>query len=173
MLRTLPIRTLNTATRYYTMSSKIKYLNAAEATEIDEILMDPDQGGFALEQLMELAGLACAQATQRCYPDAKRVLVCCGPGPSRFLDHTSQLIVDQGNQGGDGLVAARHLFHFGYSPTLFYPKEGKNAFYQVGSDLDSRTALMFSQKLKKQCLNLDIPQSTSSNFSFCCAHSCS
>ena len=46
-------------------------------------------------QLMELAGLACAQTVAKVYSKEKysRVLVCCGPG----------------NQGGDGLVAARHL----------------------------------------------------------------
>lgn len=27
-----------------------------------------------------------------------------------------------GNNGGDGLVAARHLHHFGYQPTVYYPK---------------------------------------------------
>lgn len=27
-----------------------------------------------------------------------------------------------GNNGGDGLVAARHLHHFGYVPTIYYPK---------------------------------------------------
>ena len=44
---------------------------------------------------MELAGQACAVGLARAYDKAKypRVLVCCGPG----------------NQGGDGLVAARHL----------------------------------------------------------------
>ena len=44
---------------------------------------------------MELAGQACAVALARVYDKDKhpRVLVCCGPG----------------NQGGDGLVAARHL----------------------------------------------------------------
>ena len=44
---------------------------------------------------MELAGQACAVGLARVYDKAKypRVLVCCGPG----------------NQGGDGLVAARHL----------------------------------------------------------------
>jgi hypothetical protein len=44
---------------------------------------------------MELAGLACAQTLATVYGKERypRVLVCCGPG----------------NQGGDGLVAARHL----------------------------------------------------------------
>ena len=75
---------------------------------------------------MELAGLACAQALATVYNKDKypRVLVCCGPG----------------NQGGDGLVAARHLgtyivasecnalltiIHlgmFGYKPTIWMPK---------------------------------------------------
>lgn len=34
--------------------------------------------------------------------------------------------------GGDGLVAARHLVHYGYKPSVYYPKEGKNELYQVG-----------------------------------------
>lgn len=77
---------------------------------------------------MELAGLACAQALAKAYDKEKyrRVLVCCGPG----------------NQGGDGLVAARHLSQspyldrlftrtltvdvcsgmFGYEPTIYMPK---------------------------------------------------
>lgn len=33
--------------------------------------------------------------------------------------------------GGDGLVAARHLVHYGYKPSVYYPKEGKNELYQV------------------------------------------
>lgn len=49
----------------------------------------------ARAKLMELAGLACAQTLATVYEKNThpRVLVCCGPG----------------NQGGDGLVAARHL----------------------------------------------------------------
>lgn len=34
--------------------------------------------------------------------------------------------------GGDGLVAARHLWHYGYKPTIYYPKQSKNDLYQVG-----------------------------------------
>jgi NAD(P)H-hydrate epimerase len=37
--------------------------------------------------------------------------------------------------GGDGLVAARHLFHYGYQPTIFYPKRSKNELYQVSTGL--------------------------------------
>jgi NAD(P)H-hydrate epimerase len=33
--------------------------------------------------------------------------------------------------GGDGLVAARHLAHYGYKPTIYYPKQGKNELYEV------------------------------------------
>jgi hypothetical protein len=33
--------------------------------------------------------------------------------------------------GGDGLVAARHLWHYGYKPQIFYPKQSKNELYQV------------------------------------------
>ncbi|KAJ2896491.1 hypothetical protein MKZ38_005479 [Zalerion maritima] len=32
--------------------------------------------------------------------------------------------------GGDGLVAARHLCHYGYQPSVFYPKRSKNELYQ-------------------------------------------
>ncbi|KAL4402289.1 NADHX epimerase [Malassezia pachydermatis] len=67
-------------------------------------------GGFSIDQLMELAGLSCAEAVFRSYPPNagyQRVLVACGPG----------------NQGGDGLVAARHLKHFGYTPLVWYPKK--------------------------------------------------
>ncbi|KAL0961486.1 hypothetical protein HGRIS_006428 [Hohenbuehelia grisea] len=84
-------------------------------------------GAFSLDQLMELAGLACAQALASVYGQEKypRVLVCCGPG----------------NQGGDGLVAARHLGMFGYKPTIYMPKPGSKDIYK---------------RLKTQCDNMDI-----------------
>lgn len=35
------------------------------------------------------------------------------------------------DNGGDGLVCARHLALFGYSPTILYPKEPKSDVYKV------------------------------------------
>ncbi|CAD6892970.1 unnamed protein product [Tilletia controversa] len=94
---------------------KVSYISAAVAAALDSELMDPTRGGFSIDQLMELAGLACAQAVFRSYPPEQHpwVLVACGPG----------------NQGGDGLVAARHLLHFGYTPRVWYPKRGKTELF--------------------------------------------
>lgn len=76
----------------------MKYLTQAEAQNIDEELFN--EFAFSVDQLMELAGLSVAVALTKAYPvcegQPKKVLVCCGPG----------------NNGGDGLVAARHLEMF-------------------------------------------------------------
>eukprot|EP00698_Gefionella_okellyi_P006826 TRINITY_DN163_c0_g1_i6.p1 TRINITY_DN163_c0_g1~~TRINITY_DN163_c0_g1_i6.p1 ORF type:complete len:207 (-),score=34.83 TRINITY_DN163_c0_g1_i6:49-669(-) len=60
---------------------------------------------------MELAGLSIACAIHKEYPPDKfkRAVVLVGPG----------------NNGGDGLVAARHLFHFGYMPSIILPRAPK------------------------------------------------
>lgn len=83
------------------------YLNQERAIRVDVDLMS-EEGGFSIDQLMELAGLSLAAAVMKEYPPSShgRVLIVCGPG----------------NNGGDGLVAARHLHHFGYAPLVVYPK---------------------------------------------------
>eukprot|EP00762_Andalucia_godoyi_P002036 ANDGO_02465.mRNA.1 NAD(P)H-hydrate epimerase len=88
------------------MSKRITmYLSSTAARLLDEELMSP-QVGFSLHQLMELAGLSCASAITDAFPTASRFLVVCGPG----------------NNGGDGLVCARHLSLFSRSATVLYPK---------------------------------------------------
>jgi len=88
------------------------YLNAADAYDLDQDLFNT---GYTLEQLMELAGLSVAEAVySSLLPDERiegetqqrKVLIVCGPG----------------NNGGDGLVASRHLVMFGYDVTVVYPK---------------------------------------------------
>ncbi|KAI5467819.1 NAD(P)H-hydrate epimerase [Mariannaea sp. PMI_226] len=104
----------------------IRTLGAKAAAALDQELMST--GSFSIDQLMELAGLSVSQAVFRLQPPAMgiRILIACGPG----------------NNGGDGLVAARHLRHYGYQPTVFYPKRSKNELYQ---------------RLAKQLEDLDVP----------------
>lgn len=84
----------------------MKYLNQEEAINVDKELFNEYR--YSVEQLMELAGLSCAHSVESCFVlgPFQRVLVCCGPG----------------NNGGDGLVCARHLSLMGYKPVIYYPK---------------------------------------------------
>lgn len=104
-----------------TSTPYLKYISAQEAAAIDEHLMSPSGSGYLLPQLMELAGLSCAQALYRSYPPDvfPELLIAAGPG----------------NQGGDGLVAARHAKLWEYNVKVWYPKQGKAEIFQV-----SRTA---------------------------------
>ncbi|KAF9120124.1 NAD(P)H-hydrate epimerase [Mortierella sp. 14UC] len=106
----------------------IKYLTQRAAQAIDVELMSPAGGGFSFEQLVELAGFSVAQAITKEYSKESypRVVVFSGPG----------------NNGLDGLVAARHLSHFGYRPKVYYPK---------------RSDKPVNQGIMKQCTELEIP----------------
>lgn len=120
----------------------ITFINAEQSKAIDDNLMSPlPVGAFSIDQLMELAGysVACAAhdfytkrmqlETSSCQSDIKqrpKVLILCGPG----------------NNGGDGLVAARHLNHFGYNINVVLPKKSKGVLFD---------------SLVKQCQDLDIP----------------
>ncbi|XP_006925276.2 NAD(P)H-hydrate epimerase, partial [Pteropus alecto] len=105
-------------------------LSQEEAQAVDEELFNEYQ--FSVDQLMELAGLSCATAIAKAYPPTSMsrspptVLVICGPG----------------NNGGDGLVCARHLKLFGYQPTIYYPKRPNKPLF---------TGLV------TQCQKMDIP----------------
>lgn len=111
-------------------AGNVKYLGQEEAQNIDQELFN--EYAFSVDQLMELAGLSCAMAVARSYPkssltkDNGAILVCCGPG----------------NNGGDGLVCARHLKLFGYKPTIFYPKRPDKPLFK---------------NLTIQCEKMDIP----------------
>ncbi|KAK9447397.1 YjeF N-terminal domain-containing protein [Limtongia smithiae] len=102
------------------MATTRLYLSAKNAAALDGELMS--SGGFSLDQLMELAGLSCAVAVYKSYPptELNKILVLAGPG----------------NNGGDGLVAARHLKLFGYNPTVYYPKPtNRDIFHRLTTQL--------------------------------------
>ncbi|CAD5208182.1 unnamed protein product [Bursaphelenchus xylophilus] len=105
---------------YKKMPSKLKFLGQQEAINIDQELFN--DYGFSVDQLMELAGLSCAQAVHQTYEKGP-ILVLAGPG----------------NNGGDGLVCARHLSLFGFQPTILYPKPSKS---QLMQNLVKQTTLM-------------------------------
>ncbi|KAB8236063.1 YjeF N-terminal domain-containing protein [Aspergillus alliaceus] len=114
--------------RYYCRTARmsLKAISSKDAASLDKDLMEI--GGWSLDQLMELAGLSVSQAVYRVHPPSagKNILLVCGPG----------------NNGGDGLVAARHLAQYGYKPSIYYPKQGKNELYQ---------------RLRTQLDNLSVP----------------
>ncbi|KAJ5397622.1 hypothetical protein N7509_005735 [Penicillium cosmopolitanum] len=121
----------------------LKAISAKDAASLDKDLME--MGGWSLDQLMELAGLSVSQAVWRIHPlsAGKNVLVVCGPGNNGKAPpiHLAS--------GGDGLVAARHLAQYGYNPSIYYPKQGKNELYT---------------RLRTQLENLSIPFITDDNF---------
>ena len=66
-------------------------VTASEMKEIDR--KSAEAFGTPTLDLMENAGKGLAKVIQKHYPDAERIAIFCG----------------KGNNGGDGLVAARHL----------------------------------------------------------------
>ncbi|XP_064644967.1 NAD(P)H-hydrate epimerase-like isoform X2 [Lineus longissimus] len=107
----------------------LSYLSQEDARNVDNDLFN--EYAFSVVQLMELAGMSCALAIAKVYPleklkDNGALLICCGPG----------------NNGGDGLVCARHLKLFGYRPTIFYPKAPNKPLFK---------------NLTTQCQKMDVP----------------
>lgn len=110
--------------------SKMKYLNQEEAINVDlELFNDYKFSGKSkfhlklnkliffnlVDQLMELAGLSCAHAIAKEFKikENNKALIVCGPG----------------NNGGDGLVLARHLSLMKYVPSIYYPKRTEKLLY--------------------------------------------
>lgn len=79
----------------------MKVVTAAEMRRIDQTTIESI--GIPGSVLMETAGTAIVDAIQQYYPDSQRIGV----------------FVGKGNNGGDGLVIARHLAHRGRDVRIF------------------------------------------------------
>ena len=102
----------------------IRAISAKAAYNLDQTLFT--KYAFSLEQLMELAGLCVAICSDRTAKSGSKILVCAGPG----------------NNGGDGLVAGRHLVHFGRQVDLFWVQRSfEPKFYKIERILIPRLVL--------------------------------
>lgn len=95
-------------------NKRINYLTQVQAANLDQELFNEYK--FSVDQLMELAGLSVATAVAKAFPPSTHdtALIICGPG----------------NNGGDGLVAARHMALFGYTVAVYYPKRTPKPLYE-------------------------------------------
>src|SRR3990167_4927444 len=115
----------------------MKILTADEMRRLDRLA--PERAGVPSRQLMENAGRHVAEFLLGQFPSAKRVTILCG----------------KGNNGGDALVAARHLLKQGLQPRvalLAAPSELKGdaqanfeAYRQAGGRSGEHTSELQSQ----------------------------
>ena len=129
----------------------LKTLSAKSASALDAHLMSP-QIGFSIDQLMELAGLSVASCIHTVTPPTThpRVLLACGPG----------------NNGGDGLVCARHLRLFGYTPTVFYPKPTKQPIFEGLQKQLKALNVAFTEDFESELKQTDVVVDALFGFSF-------
>lgn len=76
------------------------YISKEQMSILDQKLVD---SGITVTIMMEDAGRRLAEFARDNFKDKKNVLLACG----------------KGNNGGDGISAARHLQNFGFFPTLY------------------------------------------------------
>jgi NAD(P)H-hydrate epimerase len=126
-------------------------ISAQSAAALDAELMSGDAPPFKLEQLMELAGLAVAQATQKssCVQTPMRILIVSGPG----------------NNGGDGLVAGRHLLSFGHQVTVFSLKKRTNSSFL--ESLEQQIELFGGRVVRDSWPELWTPEFLTNSFDLC------
>ena len=84
---------------------KFPFITTAQMARIDQLMVD--KMDIRVIQMMELAGLAIALAAKK---------ICSGKSGKNIA-----ILCGKGNNGGDGINAARHLTNFGYACTLIFP----------------------------------------------------
>ncbi|MBR9680427.1 MAG: NAD(P)H-hydrate epimerase [Candidatus Altiarchaeota archaeon] len=79
----------------------VPWVSKAQISKLDSLMVNHYK--ISVIMMMENAGYRMAEFVRLKYPKKKDVLI----------------LVGKGNNGGDGLSAARHLLNFGFSPKIF------------------------------------------------------
>lgn len=86
----------------------MKYATLWQSRELDRLMVE--EFGVSIEMMMESAGYRLAEFLR----GSKSVLIICG----------------KGNNGGDGLSAARHLTNFGVETAVYMPQGNRNITFE-------------------------------------------
>jgi len=158
------------------MSNDFSYfLNADNAAALDRDLMaslkdnekendddtDSTPCAFTLEQLMELAGLSVSQVVYQILQERQSA------SSSSSSSQSAVIVCGPGNNGGDGLVVARHLKLFGVqNVVLVYPKPGKLPHYQALVQQARQAGAVVQSELPNNLSDYDVIVDAMFGFSF-------
>ena len=95
------------------MNEIADHTRIVSVAEMQRLEKETDAGGHSYAAMMEQAGRALAEAVQENY--------------ARSADTTVLVLAGPGNNGGDGLVCARHLNDAGYQVRVYLWKRGVSA----------------------------------------------
>jgi len=119
---------------------KMKILTSREMKEIDNITIN--EIGIPGCVLMENAGIQIYRAIKKKFPDLKKEKISIIAGP--------------GNNGGDGLVVARHLFNEGVIPNIYLiaSKEKVKGDARINLDIAEKIGLKIQEITSEKTWNL-------------------
>ncbi len=119
---------------------KMKILTSKEMKEIDNITIN--EIGIPGCVLMENAGIQIYRAIEKKFPDLKKEKISIIAGP--------------GNNGGDGLVVARHLFNKGIIPNIYLiaSKEKVKGDARINLDIAEKIGLKIQEVNSEKTWNL-------------------
>ena len=113
------------------MGKSFKFLSAKEAKDID--LFAQKELGIQALVLMENAGRCVFEESLKLLKNDKSVAIFCG----------------NGNNGGDGLVAARHFITAGFNPDLYLV----GSFQGLSAEAGKNLKILLKLRKKITCLN--------------------
>jgi NAD(P)H-hydrate epimerase len=87
---------------------KIPYITKQQMTEVDRLMIEKYK--ISVTQMMEIAGFNTAVLTKRLLATSKTTSI---------KNKSILILAGKGNNGGDGICAARYLYNWGANVTLF------------------------------------------------------